>query len=154
MLVAAGEPPELARLGVDPFSPQFTAAYLQRVCAGRRRPIKNLLMDQHLVAGLGNIYASEILYRAGVRPARQAGRLRSRELSRIESATRAVLEEAIRCGGSSISDYRDGEGRPGYFQLRLHVYDRAGEACHGCGVPIRSRVLSGRSTFYCPRCQT
>jgi formamidopyrimidine-DNA glycosylase len=153
MLVAVGTLPELERLGVDPLSDDFTPQYLKSICAGRRRPIKNLLMDQQLVAGLGNIYASEILFRAGVRPARSSQRLRQRELVGIREATRQVLAEAIDCGGSSISDYRDGDGRPGYFQLRLDVYDRTGEPCRRCGTKIRSRVLSGRSTFYCPRCQ-
>jgi formamidopyrimidine-DNA glycosylase len=153
MLVGKGPLPELEKLGVDPLSDAFTAAYLKSICAGRKRPIKNLLMDQQLVAGLGNIYASEILFRAGVKPGRQSQRLRRRELAEIREATRVVLAEAIHCGGSSISDYRDGEGRPGYFQLRLDVYDRAGEPCRRCESKIRSRVLSGRSTFYCPRCQ-
>ena len=153
MLVSVRPVPEIAALGIDPLSEQFTAEYLRQRCRGRRRPIKNLLMDQAIVAGLGNIYANEILFRAGVRPSRSSGRLRRRELAAIQTATRAVLTEAIDLGGSSISDYRDGEGRPGYFQLRLGVYGRNGQPCPRCAIPIRSRVLAGRSSFYCPACQ-
>jgi len=110
-------------------------------------------MDQRRVAGLGNIYVNELLFRAGIRPGRRALRLRREECARLVRATRAVLEEAIRRGGSSISDYRDGLGRPGWFQLRHRVYDRAGEPCRRCRGPIRARVIVGRSSFYCPRCQ-
>jgi formamidopyrimidine-DNA glycosylase len=110
-------------------------------------------MDQRRIAGLGNIYANEILFRAGVRPRRRAGRLRRADCARIVEAVRSVLDEAIRLGGSSISDYRDGFGREGRFQLALAVYDRAGEPCRACATPIRARVVVGRSSFYCPRCQ-
>ena len=110
-------------------------------------------MDQRRVAGLGNIYVNEILFHAGIRPGRRAGVLRRADCARIVRATRAVLAAAIRRGGSSISDYRDGLGRPGWFQLRHRVYDRAGRPCGACGTPIRTRVIVGRSSFYCPRCQ-
>lgn len=153
MMIAAELPPEIADLGVDPMSEGYSAEYLRDLCRGRRRPIKNVLMDQHSIAGLGNIYASEILFRAGVRPTRRAASLRRREIEAIQVATREVLETSIRLGGSSISDYRDGEGRLGYFQTRFEVYGRAGEACRKCGGPIRARVLVGRSSFYCPACQ-
>lgn len=153
LMRVADEPEELSGLGVDPLSTGYTAEYLHAVCRGRARPIKTLLMDQAVVAGLGNIYVSEILFHAGVRPSRRSGTLRRRELIEIQAATRAVLERAIRKGGSSISDYRDGEGRTGYFQLELDVYDRRGEPCHKCGAAIRGRILSGRSSFYCPACQ-
>lgn len=146
-------PPEVHRLGVDPMADGYTPELLRRICRGRRRPIKNTLMDQHCIAGLGNIYASEVLFRAGVRPGRQSRGLRIREIEAIHEATGAVLREAIGSGGSSISDYRDGEGRTGYFQLQLCVYDREGEPCLRCQATIRNRVMSGRSTFYCPRCQ-
>lgn len=153
MRVADGYPEELSALGIDPLSPGYSCEYLRDACRGRARPIKTLLMDQAIVAGLGNIYASEILFHSGVRPSRRAATLRRREIERIRTATGAVLERAIRKGGSSISDYRDGEGRSGYFQLELDVYDRRGQACHKCGATIRGRVLSGRSSFYCPSCQ-
>jgi formamidopyrimidine-DNA glycosylase len=110
-------------------------------------------MDQRRVAGLGNIYVNEILFHARIRPGRRAARLVRADCARIVRATRVVLEAAIRRGGSSISDYRDGLGREGWFQLRHRVYDRAGNPCRRCGTAIRSRVIVGRSSFYCPRCQ-
>lgn len=146
-------PAEVAELGVDPLSSEFTVAYLAGICRGRSRPIKNVLMDQAFIAGLGNIYASEILFRAAVRPTRRARTLRRREVEAIRDATGTVLADAIRAGGSSISDYRDGDGKPGYFQLQAAVYDREGKECRRCGALVRTRVLSGRSTFYCPGCQ-
>jgi len=139
--------------GLDPLAPEFTPEALFGLTRRRRTPIKALLMDQRRVAGLGNIYANEILFRAGIRPRRRAARLRRADCARIVRSARAVLREAIRRGGSSISDYRDGLGRAGWFQLRHQVYDRAGEPCRGCGTPIRARVIVGRSSFYCPRCQ-
>jgi formamidopyrimidine-DNA glycosylase len=142
-----------ARLGIDPMESGFTAAALQLLGRRRRRPIKNLLMDQALVAGLGNIYTNEILFRARIRPGRAAGRLTWRECDAIVRAARSVLREAIRRRGSSISDFRDAGGNPGGFQARFRVYDRAGAPCRRCGIAIRRRVLSGRSTFYCPSCQ-
>jgi formamidopyrimidine-DNA glycosylase len=139
--------------GLDPLGPAFTPAALFALARHRRASIKALLMDQRRVAGLGNIYGNEILFRAGVHPGRRAGRLSRAECGRIVEATRAVLGEAIRRGGSSISDYRDGLGRTGWFQLDHRVYDRAGEPCRRCGTPIRQRSIVGRSSFYCPRCQ-
>ena len=139
--------------GVDPLDDAFTPETLFALTRARRTPIKALLMDQRRVAGLGNIYTNEILFRAGVRPGRRAARLAREECRRIVAASHLVLAEAIRRGGSSISDYRDGLGREGWFQLDHCVYDRAGEPCPGCRTPIRARVLVGRSTFYCPRCQ-
>jgi formamidopyrimidine-DNA glycosylase len=140
--------------GIDALGTDLTPAALFALTRRRGTTIKALLMDQRRVAGLGNIYVNEIWVRARVRPARRAGRLTHLECSRIIAATRAVLAEAIRRGGSSISDYRDGLGRPGWFQLRHRVYDRAGEPCRRCGSTIRARVIVGRSSFYCPRCQT
>jgi len=139
--------------GVDPLASQFTAEALFALTRLRRVSIKAFLMDQRRIAGLGNIYVNEILFHAGIRPSRRAGRLRHADCARIVEATRVVLADAIRRGGSSISDYRDGLGRPGWFQLRHHVYDRAGEPCRRCASPIRARVIVGRSSFYCPRCQ-
>ena len=144
---------ELRNVGPDPLSDSFAVADLTALARGRRKPVKNLLMDQRALGGIGNIYANEILFRAGIRPGRQARRLTRRELERLLHAIRAVLHTAIRLGGSSISDYRDGTGRPGYFQLRLRVYDRAGRHCRRCGAAIRRLVHAGRSSFYCPQCQ-
>lgn len=120
---------------------------------GRRTPVKAALLNQSLLSGVGNIYADESLYRAGIRPRRQVGRLTAAELERLRKALRQVLEKAIRLGGSSVSDYVDADGGRGFFQLEHHVYQRTGEACHGCGKPIRRVVIAGRSTHYCPHCQ-
>ena len=139
--------------GVDALAAAFIPETLFALTRRRRTPIKALLMNQRRVAGLGNIYVNEILFRAGIRPGRRAARLGRAECARIVRATRAVLADAIRRGGSSISDYRDGLGRPGWFQLRHRVYDRAGEPCRRCRTPIRARAIVGRSSFYCPRCQ-
>jgi len=140
--------------GIEPLGPEFTGAALFALTRGRRTSVKALLMDQRRIAGLGNIYVNEILFHAGIRPGRRAARLAREDCARIVTATRAVLADAIRRGGSSISDYRDGLGRPGWFQLRHRVYDRVGEPCRRCRTPIRGRVIVGRSSFYCPRCQT
>jgi formamidopyrimidine-DNA glycosylase len=139
--------------GIDPLAGTFTGATLYALTRGRKTSIKALLMDQRRIAGLGNIYVNEILFHARIRPRRRAERLRRADCARIVEATGVVLAEAIRQGGSSISDYRDGFGREGWFQLQLAVYDRTGEPCRRCASPIRSRVVVGRSTFYCPRCQ-
>lgn len=153
MIVDDQLPAEVRHLGVDPLGESYTPEVLGGICRGRRRPIKNTLMDQRSIAGLGNIYASEILFRAGVRPGRQSRRLRLREIQAIHAATGSVIADALRAGGSSISDYRDGEGRAGYFQLELRVYDREGEPCVSCRTAIRARTMAGRSTYYCPSCQ-
>lgn len=150
---ALNELAELANVGRDPLEKGFSLERLAAMARGRKRPIKNLLMDQRALGGIGNIYANEILFRAGIRPGRPARRLTVRELAAVLTATRRVLRSAIRHGGSSISDYRDSEGRTGYFQLRLRVYDRAGESCWRCKTPIRRSVHAGRSSFYCPKCQ-
>lgn len=139
--------------GIDPLTDGFTPDSLFSLTRHRRTSIKALLMDQRRVAGLGNIYVNEILFHAGIRPRRRAGRLARAECERLVASTRLVLEEAIERGGSSISDYRDGLGRAGEFQLRHHVYDRAEEPCRRCGVRIRRQVHAGRASFYCPRCQ-
>lgn len=144
---------ELRGLGIDPLSEPFTAAALWALTRGRSKPIKNLLMDQAHIVGVGNIYANEALFRAGVRPRRAAQHLRRAEVERIHHSVGAVLREAIELGGSSIADYRDGRGEPGYFQLRLAVYDREGAPCPNCAALIRRTVLAGRSTFFCDRCQ-
>jgi formamidopyrimidine-DNA glycosylase len=154
--VAVIEPDAVAREtgeGLDPLAPIFTPEAVFALTRRRRTPIKALLMDQRRVAGIGNIYANEILFHAGIRPRRLAARLARAECGRLVRAARAVLAEAIRRGGSSISDYRDGLGRSGWFQLRHQVYDRAGEPCRRCTTPIRGRLVCGRSSFYCPRCQ-
>jgi len=149
--VAAAE--ELKSLGPDALDQRFNAAYLAAKARNRRTPIKNLLMDQRVVAGLGNIYVTEALFRAGVRPSRRAAALSCAELARIVRAAQDVLAEAIGAGGTSFRNYLDSRGQPGRFAPRLMVYARVGERCYVCSTPIRSRVLSQRSSCYCPHCQ-
>lgn len=120
---------------------------------GRRLAIKAALLNQSLLAGVGNIYADESLFRAGIRPRRRAGRLTRGELERLRAALKTVLKEAIKLGGSSVSDYVDADGVRGFFQLEHRVYQRTGEPCLECGTAIRRVVVAGRSTHYCPLCQ-
>jgi formamidopyrimidine-DNA glycosylase len=137
--------------GADPLfidSKAFAALF-----RGRRLSIKAALLNQSLLSGVGNIYADESLFRAGIRPRRQAGRLTRVELDKLREALLEVLEHAIRLGGSSVSDYVDAEGIRGFFQLEHRVYQRTGKPCLTCGTPIRRILLAGRSTHYCPHCQ-
>jgi formamidopyrimidine-DNA glycosylase len=120
---------------------------------GRKTPIKSALLNQKLLSGVGNIYADEALFRAGVRPRRRAASLTGDELRRLHGALKKVLREAIRLGGSSISDYVDSDGEEGFFQLKHRVYGREGEPCLVCKTPIKRIVIAGRSSHYCPRCQ-
>jgi formamidopyrimidine-DNA glycosylase len=119
----------------------------------RKTPIKAALLNQSLLHGVGNIYADEALFHAGIRPTRQAGRLTRAELTRLRDALIKVLTEAIQLGGSSVSDYVDADGVAGFFQLHHHVYSRAGQPCRICATPIKRIVIGGRSTHYCPKCQ-
>src|SRR5262245_7914771 len=140
--------------GLDPPADGLPADFFTGRWRGNgRTTFKALLMDQLEIAGLGNISVNEILFRAGVRPRRRAGRLTRNECARLVTATRAVLGGAIASGGSSISNYRDGFERFGSYQFEHQVYDRAGEPCHRCGAAIRACVITGRSSFYCSRCQ-
>jgi formamidopyrimidine-DNA glycosylase len=143
----------LRELGPEPFSPAFNAGYLYRASRGRRAAARALIMDGRVVVGVGNIYASEALYRAGIRPSRRAGRLSLTDCERLVAAIRATLRSAIRAGGTSLRDFRDSAGRPGYFRTRLMVYDRAGLPCRRCGASIRLRRVGQRSAYYCPGCQ-
>ena len=142
-----------ASLGVEPLSDDFTADRLFQMTRGSITPLRNWLLDQKRVAGIGNIYASEALFRAGVRPTRRARNLKRAEAGKLRDALRAVLSEAIEARGTTFSDYRDGEGDEGAFEARLRVYDRAGLPCVRCGTLIKRVVLSNRSAFYCPQCQ-
>jgi formamidopyrimidine-DNA glycosylase len=140
-------------LGVEPLGRLFTSRYLRERIQRTQRTIKDVLMDQHVVAGVGNIYASELLFRAGVQPSHVAATLTEEATGRIVEATKTVLREAIRHRGSSISDYRDGEGKRGGFQDRFRVYDRAGQPCSVCQQPIQRETRGGRSSFFCADCQ-
>ncbi|HEX8225518.1 MAG TPA: bifunctional DNA-formamidopyrimidine glycosylase/DNA-(apurinic or apyrimidinic site) lyase [Allosphingosinicella sp.] len=139
-------------MGPEPLGPDFNAACLLEALQGRSAPIKAMLLDQRIVAGLGNIYVCEALHMAGIAPSRAAGRISRPRLERLVEAVRSVLLAAIEAGGSSLRDYARPSGELGYFSKQWRVYGREGEACH-CGSAIRRRVDSGRSTFYCPRCQ-
>ena len=141
-------------LGVEPLSPGFDGAFLAARTRGRTAPVKNFLMDASVVVGVGNIYASEALYRAGIHPRRSVARIARQRFDRLAEAVRAVLGEAIEQGGTTLNDFADGEGNSGYFQVSLDVYGREGEPCpHGCGSVVRRVNLSNRSSYYCPRCQ-
>jgi formamidopyrimidine-DNA glycosylase len=144
---------ELKGIGPEPLSADFNADYLAAQARGKKVAIKNLIMDQKIVAGVGNIYASEILFHAGVRPTRRAGRVKRAEIDLIAEFTPKVLRAAIGSGGTTFRSYRDSRGRPGAFSKRLMVYGREGEPCYVCGTPIRNVVVGQRASFYCPQCQ-
>jgi len=143
----------LAGLGVEPLSPDFDASAFHAALRRRRAPIKQVLLSGSPVVGVGNIYASEALFRSGIRPTVPAFRIGARRVARLTQAIREVLSEAIRFGGSTLRDYRGTDGQPGRFQLRTGVYDRAGEACGRCGATIRRLQQGQRSSYFCPRCQ-
>jgi len=145
--------PLLARLGPEPLSDTFTGAYLHAVSRGRRIAIKPHLMNAAVVVGVGNIYASESLFRAGIHPKRAAGRISLERMTRLTEAIKLVLQDSIRHGGTTLRDFSNDEGKPGYFSNELSVYGREGEACMLCRQPIRQIVLGQRSTFYCANCQ-
>jgi len=140
------------QLGVEPLGPGFTLAALQRICRGPTR-IKPLLLDQRRIAGVGNIYADEALFRARIRPTRPGASLSEAELRALRTALRAVLRAGIRHRGSSIANYRDAEGAPGRFAALHRVYQRTGRPCPACGEPIRRILLGQRGTHFCPCCQ-
>jgi formamidopyrimidine-DNA glycosylase len=149
---ALGDWPPFKALGPEPLGPDFTAAYLAARLDGRIAPIKQLLLDQRLVAGLGNIYVCEALFMARIAPTRPAGQVSKARLAKLVDAVRDVLEAAIRAGGSTLRDYARPDGELGYFAKDWRVYGREGETCE-CGGTIVRIVQSGRSTFYCPKCQ-
>jgi formamidopyrimidine-DNA glycosylase len=140
------------RMGPEPLGDDFTAASLSAALQGRAAPIKAMLLDQRIVAGLGNIYVCEALHMAGISPSRAAGRISLMRLGRLVAAIKDVLVSAIEAGGSTLRDYARPDGELGYFSKQFLVYGREGEAC-GCGAPVRRQVDSGRSTFFCGRCQ-
>lgn len=143
----------LAGLGPEPLGNAFNEPYLRARLEGRKTPIKAALLDQTIVAGLGNIYVCEVLHRAKIAPNRLAGDLMPQQIAQLVPLIRDVLTEAIEAGGSSLRDYRQADGELGYFQHTFRVYDREGEPCTTCGTPILRLVQSGRSSFYCPNCQ-
>jgi formamidopyrimidine-DNA glycosylase len=143
----------LADLGPEPLSADFDGDYLWRRSRGRGAPVKTFLMDQHVVVGVGNIYAAEALFAAGIHPNRAAGSVSRARYARLADEVRRILVYAITRGGTTLRDFISPDGVPGYFEQELFVYGRTGEACKVCGTPIRSVMLGQRNTFYCPRCQ-
>ena len=142
-------------LGPEPLNTEkFTAEALYQTSRKRKVALKVLIMDQRVVVGVGNIYASEVLFRAKIKPQKLAGRMTRHESARLVTAIRDILQKAIQAGGSSIRDYKNADGESGSFQTSHQVYERAGEPCQVCRRLIRSRVLGGRSTYWCPHCQT
>jgi len=153
--VAAETHPLLAKLGPEPLGNQFDESYLVAALMGKNTSIKSALLDQRIVAGLGNIYVCEALFRAGISPIRRAGNISSTRAASLVPIIRDVLNDAIRAGGSSLRDFRQADGELGYFQHSFDVYDREGAPCRrpGCQGVVRRAVQSGRSSFYCAACQ-
>lgn len=148
-----GSHPLLARLGPEPLGDGFTGEWLYQRSRGRRQAVKAFIMDAATVVGVGNIYAAEALFRAGIHPARAAGRVSRRRYGELAAAVRAVLAEAIDAGGTTLRDFVGSGGRPGYFRQSLSVYGRAGQPCRACGAPLRLIQVGQRSTCYCSGCQ-
>lgn len=145
--------PLLRTLGPEPLDDTFDAEYLWRRTRKRRVAIKQFVMNAQIVVGVGNIYASEALFRARVRPGRAARLLKRSEVEAIVEAIKSVLAMAVKVGGTTLRDYVGADGSPGYFRQKLFVYERAGEPCRTCATPIRQRVQGQRSTYWCPTCQ-
>jgi len=143
----------LADLGPEPFDQNFTPQHLQNLAEGRNRPLKNFLMDNRTVVGIGNIYACEILFHAGLHPRKKISSLTQKQWTKIVESSRTVLDKAIKSGGTSISDFVNESGKGGYFQLELQVYGRQGKSCSCCEATIKKITMAGRSTFFCPQCQ-
>lgn len=145
--------PLLSRLGPEPLGEDFHAAYLYQRAQGRRAAIKQFIMDSQVVVGVGNIYANEALFGAGIRPGCAAGSLTRARCERLVQAIRQVLQQALAQGGTTLRDFRNSEGQPGYFQQQLKVYGRAGLPCPGCKRPVQLVRQGQRATYYCARCQ-
>jgi len=145
--------PLLAGLGPEPLSAEFDGGYLYRVSRGRSIAVKSLVMNSHVVVGVGNIYANEALFQAGIHPKRGAGRIGLRRYQKLSDSLKQVLQQAIAVGGTTLRDFVGGEGQPGYFKQSLRVYGRAAQPCVACGEALREIRLAQRSTIYCPGCQ-
>lgn len=143
----------LAGLGPEPLTEAFDGDHLWRLSRGRSAPVKNFLMDQAVVVGVGNIYAAEALFRAGIDPRRSAGRVSRARYAMLAEAVQQILAHAITRGGTTLRDFLAPDGAPGYFEQELLVYGRAGQRCTACRMPLRSGVLGQRATVWCPRCQ-
>ncbi len=145
--------PLLAKLGPEPLADGFDGDWLWQRARGRRVAIKSFIMNAEVVVGVGNIYASEALFEAGIHPLRQAQRVSRVRMQRLATAIRDVLNRALAAGGTTLRDFSGGTGEPGYFRQQLNVYERAGRPCRRCGKPVRARVIGQRSSYYCTSCQ-
>ncbi len=145
--------PLLAGLGPEPLDDAFDGAWLHRLAHGRRAPVKTFLMDQRVVVGVGNIYAAEALFAAGIHPLRAAGRVSRPRFDALADTVKQILEHAITRGGTTLRDFLDPDGTPGYFAQELSVYGREGEACPRCGARLRHAAIGQRASVWCPRCQ-
>ena len=152
-LIGRGEPYRLDHIGPEPLGNAFNGPVLRAAIKGKKSKIKAALLDQRVVAGLGNIYVCEALFRAGISPRRAAGRLKTSETDALAGHIKDVLAEAIEAGGSSLKDFSNTDGKLGYFQHSFDVYGREGEPCKSCDAPIKRIVQSGRSSFFCGGCQ-
>lgn len=145
--------PLLAELGPEPLTESFNATYLYQLSRKKSAPIKSLIMDSHVVVGVGNIYACESLFKAGINPKRAAGKVTQEKTGRLVAAIKGVLAAAISQGGTTLRDFTDSNGKPGYFKQQLLVYGRQGEPCYNCGHSIKNVRIGQRSSFFCPHCQ-
>lgn len=143
----------ISNLGCEPLGGEFSGDYLYQCSRGRKVAIKQFIMNSHIVVGIGNIYASEALYMAGIYPKRAAGKISRKKYQLLTEVVREVLQDSIAQGGTTLRDFVNGDGKPGYFKQQLNVYGKAGTPCVSCRVPIREIRQGQRSTFYCPKCQ-
>ena len=148
-----GEHPVLAKLGPEPLSEAFTAAYLQDKAKGKRTAVKQFIMDNHVVVGVGNIYANESLFAAGIHPKREAGKISAQRLALLVDEIKSVLAFAIKQGGTTLKDFKNADGKPGYFAQELQVYGQGGEPCPRCDKPLSEVKIGQRATVYCSDCQ-
>jgi len=152
----AGDPCQhklIVHMGPEPLEPDFSAAYLYSRGKGRKTPVKSLIMDSRVVVGVGNIYANEALFRCGIHPLRESGKISCERYGRLVEAIKSVLASAIEQGGTTLRDFVGGDGKPGYFKQSLHVYGRAGQPCTTCSGVLKEVRVAQRSTVYCPKCQ-
>lgn len=146
--------PRIAVLGPEPLSDDFTAEYLHKASRKRTATVKSFIMDSHIVVGVGNIYASESLFGAGIRPTVQAGKVSLARYEKLVACIQAVLARSIKQGGTTLKDFVNSKGEPGYFAQQLNVYGREGEACRTCSSIIKQKTIGQRASFYCPKCQS
>lgn len=143
----------IAKLGPEPLSDEFSTEYFIKKSQLRKNSIKQHIMDHHIVVGVGNIYASEALFMAGIHPKKEAGKISKPKLDILREKIKQVLKRSIDQGGTTLKDFINSDGQPGYFKQQLNVYDREGQPCRKCGADVKRIILGQRSTFYCPKCQ-